>query len=166
MLPPSTPQLRSPPRTLSVTKTDHQDYAERAIQTAVQMIQAAPMGTRHHTRRKAARLLGGYVAGGLLTEEGAYRVLKGALQGHTEDFDRALKTVEDGLTYGQAYPITREALAADRQRWHAQHHITHEGEPLRAVPLPSDPWAGTQTLPTRPYTGYGGLRYGKVVPDA
>jgi VirE N-terminal domain len=97
------------------------DYAVRAIRTAVQMIQAAVLGTRHHTRLKAARLLGGYVAGGLLTEEQAYAALAEALVGHTEDLDRALKTAEDGLRYGQACPITLDALEAERQAWVSAH---------------------------------------------
>jgi VirE N-terminal domain len=36
-------------------------YVEQAIKTAVQMITSAAIGTRHHTRLRAARLLGGYV---------------------------------------------------------------------------------------------------------
>jgi hypothetical protein len=34
--------------------------------------------------------------------------------------------------------------------------------PSAAAPPVSDPWAGRTTLPMRPYTGYRGLRYGKV----
>jgi VirE N-terminal domain len=66
--------------------TDHnpRDYGERALRTATEMIQSAKLGTRHHTRLKAARLLGGYVAGGLLTAEHAYGALAAALVGHTE----------------------------------------------------------------------------------
>jgi len=111
--PTSPPPLQLVPR----THIDHQDYAERAIRTATEMIQAAPLGSRHHTRLRAARLLGGYTAGGLLTEDHAYGALSQALSGHTEDLERALKTVEDGLRYGQAHPITLEALEAERQAW-------------------------------------------------
>jgi hypothetical protein len=73
------------------------------------MIETAELGMRHHTRLKAARLLGGYVASGLLSEDQAYGALAHALVGHTDDRERALKTVVDGLKYGQAHPITLEA---------------------------------------------------------
>jgi hypothetical protein len=85
------------------------------------MIQTADLGTRHHNRLKAARLLGGYVAGGLLSDDQAYGALSQALVGHTDDLPRSLKTVEDGLAYGRAHPITLEELEAERRRWLEQH---------------------------------------------
>jgi hypothetical protein len=101
-----------------------EDYAVRAIRTAVQMIQAAVLGTRHHTRLKASRLLGGFVTGGVLSYDQAYTVLEHALNGHTDDMAAALRTVKDGLAYGQAYPITLEALEAERQAWLEAHRLT------------------------------------------
>jgi hypothetical protein len=158
--PPLTPQPPLPPPPLhgSLRLDDHQDYATRALRTAVQMIQSAPMGMRHHTRLKAARLLGGYVGGGLLPEEQAYGALAQALVGHTEDLERALKTVEDGLTYGQAHPITLEALEAERHAW-IETHRPIPPQP-RKPPDHHDPWEGTRTLPLRPYQG---LPLGKAV---
>jgi hypothetical protein len=135
----------------------HLDYAERAIRTATAMIQAAPMGTRHHTRLKAARLLGGYVAGRLLTEDEAYRALKHALEGHTENLSRALKTVEDGLAYGKAHAITIEALEAERQSWLDQHFKNHPSQHPSARPTGS-PWDGINTLPIRPFARHRRLR--------
>jgi hypothetical protein len=113
----------TPPRPLTITDTNDRrdDYAVRAIKTAVQMIEAAELGTRHHTRLRAARLLGGYIAGGLLSYEQAYTVLAQALVGHTDDLARSLKTVVDGLAYGAGHPITLEALEAERQAWLDQH---------------------------------------------
>jgi hypothetical protein len=143
---PPTPQLSVPRQHIC-----HLDYAGQAIRTAGQMIETAELGMRHHTRLKAARLLVGYVAGGLLSEDQAYGALAHALVGHTDDLERALKTVVDGLKYGQAHPITLEALEADRQAWAAQRRPT---EPLRA---PDDPWDGIPTLPLRPYLGYRGI---------
>jgi hypothetical protein len=145
----------------------------RAIKTAMQMIQTATLGTRHHTRFKAARLLGGYVAGGLLSYDQAYTVLEQALIDHTDDLKRALKTVADGLAYGQVYPITLEALEAERQAWLEAHlPISDNGHPRQSNRLPmngdrqeasepavSDPWGDLHMLPVRPYTGYRG--YGK-----
>jgi VirE N-terminal domain len=139
--------------------TRYYGYGERAVRTAVQMIEDARPGTRHHTRLRASRLLGGFVAGGLLTAEQAYGALAQALVGHTEDLERALKTVEDGLRYGQTNPITLEALEAERQDWLAAHR------PLSGmagdVPPKDDPWGGLPTLPLCPYTGYRG--YGRGV---
>jgi hypothetical protein len=117
----------------------------------VQMIQSAPMGTRHHTRLRAARLLGGYVAGGMLSEERAYGVLAQALVGYTEDLPRALRTVEDGLRYGQARPIQLQDLERERQAWLDQHRSLSSHTPYKASP--EDPWTGRRTLPLRPYTG-------------
>jgi hypothetical protein len=134
---------------------DRHDYGAQAIRTTVQMIESAVLGTRHHARLKAARLLGGYIAGGLLSEDQAYGALAQALVGHTEDLKRALKTVEDGLAYGQAHPITLEALEAERRarlREHQSRHAATHWDP------PADsPWAGMNTLPIRPYMGYRGV---------
>jgi hypothetical protein len=119
------PAPRPPQRSVVHHHTRYQGDAERAVRTAVAMIQSAPLGTRHHTRLKAARLLGGYVAGGLLSEEHAYGALAQALVGHTEDLKGAFKTVEDGLAYGKAHPITLDALEAERQRWIVEHYPDH-----------------------------------------
>jgi VirE N-terminal domain len=153
--PPAPPKTEPRPLQPVADRRHHspRDFAERAIQTAVQMIQSAPMGTRHPTRLRAARLLGGYVAGGLLSEEHAYGVLAQALVGHTEDLTRALKTVEDGLAYGQEHPITLDALESERQAWLTQHRQGYQ--PRHHQPPSTDPWAGHRTLPLRPY---GGLR--------
>ena len=136
------------------------DYAVRAIRTAVQMIQAAPLGTRHHTRLRAARLLGGYVAGGFLSYDQVYTVLEQALNGHTDDMAAALKTVKDGLAYGQKYPITLDQLLdqleAERQAWLTAHRTPACQRHTSSV---SEPWGGLRTLTLRPYTGYRG--YGK-----
>jgi hypothetical protein len=133
---------------------DNRDYGERAVKTAVEMIRSASLGTRHHSRLRASRLLGGYVAGGLLSEEEAYAALTRALAGYTEDLPRALKTVEDGLNYGQAHPITLEALEAEREDWIRQYHNSH---PRQQRTPPDDPWEGTTTLWLKPYLGYRGL---------
>jgi VirE N-terminal domain len=157
---PAVPGVRSAATPLSRAQTsiahrDRQDYAAQAISIATRMIQSAPLGLRHHARLKASRLLGGYIAGGLMTEDQAYGALAQALVGHTEDRERALKTVEDGLAYGQANPITLDALATDREEWIRQHRNTHSGQQWMS---PDDLWEGTNTLLIKPYVGYRGLR--------
>jgi hypothetical protein len=151
--PPRPPRPRPTALAVSHTPTARQDYAQRAINTATTMIQSAPMGTRHHTRLKAARLLGGYVAGGLLSYEQALSALSRALDGYTEDISGALKTVVDGLAYGEAHPITLHALEAEREAWIASHRAT----PTPQAPVEDNPWAGMRTLSLKPYGGYRGL---------
>jgi hypothetical protein len=141
-LPAATP--RPPQRPVTRLDTRYHGQAVRAVRTAMQMIADAQLGTRHHTRLRASRLLGGYVAGGLLSQEQAYRALAQALVGHTDDLERALKTVEDGLTYGQAYPITLDDLEAERGAWLAQHHTSQD----REHPLPSGVPIGGTPFPT------------------
>ena len=154
------PEPQPQPQRPSVppSHTNHQDYAERAIRSATEMIQQAPLGVRHHTRLRAARLLGGYVAGEMISEERAYGALAQALVGYTEHLEKALKTVEDGLRYGQEHPIKIEDLETERQAWLDQHRswprVSHQKRPT------DDPWAGRRTLPLRPY---GGLRMPREV---
>lgn len=145
-LPPLPPPARTPddPSTADAftEASDPQDDVERAIRTAQLMIISAVPGTRHHARFRAARLLGGYVGGGLLPYERALKALSDALEGHTDDMAGALKTVVDGLRYGEAAPITRETIAAKRH----------------PSPTQEDRWGGASTLPIRPFARRGGIR--------
>jgi hypothetical protein len=156
-VPPSpAPEPRPQPYRPSILRshTNHQDYAARAIATATEMIQSAVLGGRHHARLRASRLLGGYVSSGLLRYEEALSALSRALEGHTDDMGKALSTVVAGLHYGEAYPIKPEDLEAERQAWIDAHRPTIPT--TRQAPVDDDPWEGTRTLPTRPYTGYRG----------
>jgi hypothetical protein len=160
--PPPTPEpYKEPgPRQPSVEGHgyDPQRDVERAVRTAVQMIQAAPMGTRHHTRLKAAKLLGGYVGAGILPYTEALSTLSRALEGYTENLAGALKTVVDGLAYGESAPFRLSDLEADWQRWMDAHQ---PAAPSRHdQPSPDDRDAGTLTLPLKPYQG---LRIRKAV---
>ena len=89
-----------------------------AAQSVVKMIDASippttiSAGTRHETRLKAARLLGGYVAGGILTYDEAYAALEAAVARNTDDFARSMKTIVDGLAYGKQDAITLEDVNA------------------------------------------------------
>jgi VirE N-terminal domain len=152
------PEPRPPQRSVSRQGHASQGYAARAIDTAVQMIQAAARGTRHHARLRAARLLGGYVAGGMLSEEHAYGMLAQALVGYTEDLPRALKTVQDGLRYGQANPITLNDLEAERQKWIQAHPLSlPQSHHQPSAPPKSNPWDGIITLPLRPFARRRGI---------
>ena len=146
---------RHPPAGLiSPTRT----MATRAIRTAMDMIQSAAPGTRHHAQARAARLLGGYVRERLLRYAEA---LSGLVEG-TRRLHRghggALKTVVDGLAYGEAIPH------------YLEDHWKPSGKPgssrigrrttTRQAPAEDDPWEGRRTLPLKPYEG---LRLGRTV---
>jgi hypothetical protein len=155
------PEPRAPQRSVSRQGHTHQGYAERAIDTAVRMIQTAGLGTRHHARLRAARLLGGYIAGGLLSHDQAYGALAQALVGHTDDLDRALKTVQDGLAYGAAHPITLEALEAERHAWlNARRSTSRNEQPRHEHHAANGDEQGLILLPLRPYAPYRGPRKG------
>jgi hypothetical protein len=140
-------------------------YAERAIRTATDMIQSAQLGSRHHARLKAARLLGGYVAGGVLTEDEAYSALAQALVGYTEHLKRALKTVKGGLRYGQAHPISLQDLEHEREEWLETHVKSRPRQPSPVSP-PANPWDGIKTLPLRPFARHRGIQIrGRQVRD-
>jgi hypothetical protein len=159
--PAPTPEPRRPQHSVSRQGQAYQGYTARAIDTAVQMIQTAELGTRHHARLRAARLLGGYVAGGLLSEDQAYGALAQALVGHTDDLERALKTVQDGLAYGAAHPITLEALEAERQTWLDARLSTSRNEQSRHEHNAANcDEQGLILLPLRPYAPYRGPRKG------
>jgi hypothetical protein len=95
-------------------------YGKWAIDNAVRMIDesVAPRGdihgNRHQARLRAARLLGGYVAGGLLDYWKAREALADAVQRNTDDFTAAMQTVDDGLANGQSSPITFEDKERER----------------------------------------------------
>lgn len=69
------------------------------------MIRQSFDGTRHNTRLKAGRLLGGCVAGGVLEESEAFRVLEHVVRDNTDHYEKAVEDLRDGLEYGKAAPI-------------------------------------------------------------
>src|SRR5262249_46228855 len=98
----------APRPTSAPLPTDCQQWhVKQAIKTATEMIDASipptaiSAGTRHATRLKAARLLGGYIAGGVLTYDEAFTALQEAVRRNTDDFSRSMRTITDGLAYGQ-----------------------------------------------------------------
>lgn len=88
-------------------------YVQAVVESEAADVAAAPNGTRHRTRLKAARNLGRLVGGGELDEQTAYDALREAAARHighdcTEaEVDRDLR---HGLTYGRRLPrqITRQ----------------------------------------------------------
>jgi len=103
--------------TFDVPRDRREWYARQAIQTAVAMIDMSTPGHRHHARLRASELLGGYIAGHILTETEAYQALKEAVDRTSEHPERSMKTIAAGLQHGQKRPITLEELEAERRAW-------------------------------------------------
>jgi hypothetical protein len=109
------------------TRDRHQQYVQQAIDRAIKLIvestppTATTLGTRHRSRLKAARLLGGYVGGGFLSYAEAYAILEGIVQQHTAHVSKSMRTIADGLRYGMRTPIHYEDLEGERLAWCAAH---------------------------------------------
>jgi VirE N-terminal domain len=131
-VPHPTPRPTPPRLTFDISRERRERYAYRALETAVAMIDASAPGNRHDTRLRASELLGGYVAGGCLTHDEAWGGLAMAVARNTDDLDRAMKTIADGLQHGQARPITLGALEAERRDWLAAHGSLSRGCPSTA----------------------------------
>jgi len=134
------PAPRAPaPRSPTPLPADRrQYYASHAIATAITLLDAsvAPSptshGTRDQQRLKASRLLGGYIAGGILSEPEATAGIAAAVERNTADVDRAWKVIKKGLRYGDARPLSLDDLEADYQQWLK----THTARPPKPRPVP------------------------------
>jgi hypothetical protein len=82
---------------------------ERIFSIADNMIRNAIDGERHNKLLKASRLMGGYIAGGLIDEFDTIQRLKNVWV--ERDFDQNYNfeaTIKDGIAYGKNAPITPE----------------------------------------------------------
>ena len=124
--PTSSPQEASA-RAIPHTANRRQQYLQQAIDRAIRLIvESVPPtttqpGTRHRSRLKAARLLGGYVAGGFLSYSEAYAILEGIVQHHTAHITKSMRTIADGLRYGMRTPVQYADLECERLAWCAAH---------------------------------------------
>ena len=149
--PAPTPKTTPQPPSAPLPADRRQRYAHQAIDTAVKKIDASipptatSAGTRHETRLKAARLLGGYVAGGILPYAEAYAALEAAVARNTEDLARSMKTIEDGLHHGEQDAITLEDLERERQEWLQAHRATLVVHQNGSTPPPAHAATGTNT---------------------
>ena len=91
-------------------------YGERAIETAKKMIEQSADGEKLNVLLKAGKLLGGYVAGGMISERDAQDALRSAIENkpHVNHLNTAYKAIDDSLKHGQQVPIAFEDL--ERQR--------------------------------------------------
>jgi hypothetical protein len=129
------PAPKATPRTRPVhLPEDHRTrFAEQAIATAVKILDASVDGIRDQQRLKASRLLGGYIAGGVLSEADAQAGLAAAVERNTTNVQRAWRVIARGLQYGEAAPIYLTDLEAEYERWR-ETHATHHPRPA-----PDDP---------------------------
>ena len=116
------PHLYYNPEAIRFYLDDRRDwYAEHAIKTAVEIIDASRPGNRHDARIRASNLLGGYVGGGIVGYDIAYIALEEVVRRNTDDFDRSMRTISDGLDHGQGRPFSLEQLEAEREAWRRVH---------------------------------------------
>jgi Bifunctional DNA primase/polymerase, N-terminal len=72
---------------------------------AYKRVSTAPQGVGHDTLRNTARLAGGYVAAGLVSEHEARRVLRDALATWQNPYPNGVRTIDDGLEHGRLTPV-------------------------------------------------------------
>ena len=80
-------------------------YARKVLESCCEQIRQSLPGNQHHTRLKAARLIGGYLQ--YINEAEVIAALEQAVQDSgAKNMQAAMKTVRDGLEYGKMAPIT------------------------------------------------------------
>lgn len=80
------------------------DYSKANI--PLKMIREAVDGHKHETLLRASKLMGGYVGGGIITEEEAVRLLENEMRIlDNGNFEGDKKTIKAGIEYGKKLPI-------------------------------------------------------------
>ena len=89
----------------AITKgTGMTDFKKVAV--AAEMIDKAKDGDKHRTLIKAAYLMGGYIASGIVDEADARKMLRDRIKSkRPSDVELAFNTIEDGLQKGKTKPI-------------------------------------------------------------
>jgi len=87
------------------------------LNVASAMIRKAADGEKHETLVKAAHLMGGFVASGIVEEDAAIFVLEREIaKRDVDDMDGARKTIRDGLNKGKSMPIGEVIATEDKIR--------------------------------------------------
>lgn len=87
------------------TTSPANNYARAVLQSSCTQIRNAPDGERHDARLKHTCLVGGYVAGGYLSEEEALEGLVQSATSNTSNASKAERDVRDALKKGQESPL-------------------------------------------------------------
>ena len=115
------------PKSEPLNRSDQQKkHGERALDTARKMIERSPDGEKLNELLKAANLLGGYVAGGMLSQSEAVEALRDAIRNkpNVACLKTAYKAIDDGIRHGQQTPISFEELERQRLQWLQDHGYT------------------------------------------
>ena len=102
------PEEKSKKKQQATYQVNGQNYGDKAINKAIDIIEKAGDGEKHPALVKASYLLGGYVGAGYITENSASEHLKYAIQGkeNVKDVKAAYQTIHKCLSAGEAAPIT------------------------------------------------------------
>jgi len=93
-------------------------WKEQAIKSIVNITARSQRGNRHSSRLKSGYLAGGFVAGGMLTEEEILPLLRGVVAANTDlPIDEAFKNVSDSYEAGKSEPITFEMKEVEFEDW-------------------------------------------------
>jgi hypothetical protein len=124
-LPMVTPPPRQPRRSSAPQpgRGDVRDQVQRALETAIHMIDVSIPGYQHFARCRGAYLLGGFVGSGLLAYDEAYRALEAPVQRTAKNVPKAMKDIADCLKASASKPITAADLVAELERWKASHPL-------------------------------------------
>lgn len=92
----------------NVVSSQSEYWHNKAIDTAINIINQSIKGNKHYSRLRAGVLLGGYISGGLLDEQTAINELRGVIQSNTTlNINVAMKAFLEALNYGKNKPITK-----------------------------------------------------------
>jgi hypothetical protein len=137
------PRPTAPAPSMPITDQAVGKQGQRALDTAKKMIQDSVDGEKLNTLLKAAKLLGGYVAGGMLSAEEARAALQDEIgkKPGVNSLATAHKAIEAGLKHGMSEPISLDGLE-DERRLYLRKEILGE-EPAKTDQKDS---SGTNTL--------------------
>ena len=119
------------PSTQRVASNADTPFGAYKLRQAVTALQLCPEGEGHERLRQWCRTIGGYVAGGELTESTALNALEAAISGWGGAEANHVRRIRDFFAYGLTAPIS------------APHHRVSTDRRKRAdsVPVPDDaPW--------------------------
>ena len=94
-------------------------HGERALDTARKMIDRSIDGEKLNELIKASKLLGGYVAGNMLSRSDADTCLRSAIESKpgVNNLNTAYKAIATGLDYGEQAPFDFEDLERERLQY-------------------------------------------------
>lgn len=96
-----------PSKVLNEKKSN--DYTKADL--ALKIIRNSTAGNFHKDLLKASKLMGGYIAGNLINENEAIRLLENEISNKDiQSLSEAVKTIKNGIEYGKSEPINVEEI--------------------------------------------------------